>query len=54
MEFEGFILVWQSDHYKIVPYTKTFMFLQYWKPHEKSLNRWRGWYINFCEKVQIK
>ena len=26
MEFEGFILVWQSDHYKIAPYTKDFIF----------------------------
>lgn len=46
MEFEGFILVWQSD--------LVYMFLQYWKPHEKLLNRWRGWYIHFCGKVQIK
>ena len=22
--------------------------------HKKLLNRWRGWYINFCGKVQIK
>lgn len=25
MGIEGFIFVWQSDHYKIVPYTKAFI-----------------------------
>lgn len=25
MDFEGFFLVWLSDHYKIVSYTKAFI-----------------------------
>ena len=32
MGFEGFILVWQSDHHKNVSYIKVvILFLQYWK-----------------------